>query len=65
MEPITDYVLAILEAYPAVVTLKVGQGAMTALDAARLPPGVTAVEFAEDYCAGVDADNMNIVLFRV
>jgi len=65
MEPITDYVLAILEAYPAVSTLKVGQGAMPALDVDRLPGHVSAVEFAEDYCAGVDAEDVNVVLFRV
>lgn len=65
MEPITDYVLAILEAYPAVATLKVGQGALSALDTDRLPEGVSAVESAEDYCAGVDDEGMNIVLFRV
>ena len=65
MEPITDYVLAILEVYPSVETLKVGQGAMPALDTDRLPAGVSAVEFGEVYCAGVDAEDVNVVLFRV
>lgn len=65
MAPITDYVLAVLEAYPSVKTLKVGQGAIDALDASRLPAGVVAEASEEDYCAGLDEDGGIVVLFRV
>lgn len=65
MDPITDYVLAIIDAYPTVRTLRIGQGAIGALDVTRLPAGVSAVEFGEDYCAGADEEGEQIVTFRV
>jgi hypothetical protein len=58
----TDYILAIIEANPSVVTIDLQVGAI--VDAARLPAGVTVTSWAEDWSEGYDAEGHLVVRFR-
>jgi len=58
----TDYVLAIIAANPSVVTIDLQVG--YAVDAARLPAGVTVDPWAEDWSEGYDESGNLVVRFR-
>ena len=58
----TDYILAIIEANPSVVSIDLQTG--YTVDAARLPAGVTVTLWAEDWSEGYDASGHLVVRFR-
>lgn len=58
----TDYILAIIEANPSVVSIDLQTG--YTVDAARLPAGVTVTSWAEDWSEGYDAEGHLVVRFR-
>jgi hypothetical protein len=58
----TDAIVALIAANPNVVTIDLQAG--YAVDAARLPPGVTVEAWAEDWSEGLDANGVLVVRFR-
>lgn len=58
----TDYIIAVIEANPSVVTIDLQAGVV--VDAARIPAGVTIQPWAEDWSEGYDADGTLVVRFR-
>lgn len=58
----TDYILAIIDGNPSVVSIDLQAGAI--VDDARIPPGVTVTSWAEDWSEGLDDEGRLIVRFR-
>lgn len=58
----TDYILAILDGNPSVVTIDLQTGAT--VEAGRIPAGVTVTSWAEDWSEGLDDEGRLIVRFR-
>jgi hypothetical protein len=58
----TDYIIAVIEANPSVVTIDLQAGVV--VDAARIPAGVTIQPWAEDWSEGYDAEGTLVVRFR-
>jgi len=58
----TDYIIAIVQGNPSVVTIDLQAGAT--VDVTRLPAGLTVDPWAEDWSEGLDANGTLVVLFR-
>jgi hypothetical protein len=58
----TDYIIAIVQGNPSVVTIDLQAGAT--VDVTRLPAGLTVDPWAEDWSEGLDANGTLVVRFR-
>jgi hypothetical protein len=58
----TDAIVALIAANPSVVTIDLQVG--YAVDAARLPAGVTCASWGEDWSEGLDDEGRLVVRFR-
>lgn len=65
MDSCTDYVLAVLEAHPTTVILRLSQHAHATCDLAALPQDVTVLATTDDYCECLAGDGELLVRFRV